>query len=134
MIDIENELFTIIATSLRSQFPGIYVAGEYVAKPSSMPAVFIVQQDSAVNRRGRSNDETENYTDVMFQVEVFSNKNMGRKAEAKEIMMAIDTEFAERGFTRTSLLPVPNMNDATIYRLVARYTATIGKDNQVYWR
>ena len=134
MIDIENELFTIIATSLRSQFPGIYVAGEYVAQPATFPAVFIVQQDNFVNRRGRSNDELENYTDVMYQVEVFSNKNMGRKAEAKEIMAAIDTEFAERGFTRTSLLPVPNMNDATIYRLVARYTATIGKDDQVYWR
>lgn len=134
MIDIENELFTAIASALRTAFPGIYVAGEYVAQPPKFPAVFIVEQDNFVNRRGRSSDTMENFADVMYQVDVFSNRSAGRKAETKAIMAVVDDVFAQYNFTRTFLNPVPNMNDATITRLTGRWQATIGTDGKTYWR
>lgn len=134
MIDIEKELFTAIATELRTEFPGIYVAGEYVAQPPSFPAVFVIEEDNSVNRRGRSGDNIENFADVMYQVDVFSNKNAGKKAEVKEIMAVVDSVFARYNFTRTFLNPVPNMNDGTIFRLTGRWQATVGADEKIYWR
>lgn len=134
MIDIENELFTEIATAVRAEFPGAYVAGEYVNAPSKFPAVYIVEMDNTVNRATRDTGGIENFADVMYQVDVFSNKNKGKKAECKSIAAFIDVLFARMGFTRSFLNPVPNIDDGTIYRMTGRWIATVSKDNIIYRR
>ena len=134
MIDIENELFTKIATALRSEFQGIYVTGEYINAQSRFPAVYIVEMDNTVNRAGRDSANIENFADVMYQVDIFSNKNKGKKSECKAIAAFVDAQFAALGFTRSYLNPVPNMDDATIYRMTGRWIATVSKDNVVYRR
>ena len=134
MIDIENELFTKIATALRAEFSGIYVVGEYVNAPSKFPAVYIVEQDNTVNRMGRDTSGIENFADVMYQVDIFSNKNSGKKAECKAIAAVVDEQFSSLGFTRSFLNPVPNMDNGTIYRMTGRWIATVGKDHTVYRR
>lgn len=58
---------------------------------------------------------------VMFEVNVYSNKAEGKKTECKTIMNEIDKTLFAMNFKRLALTPVPNMEDATIYRLVARY-------------
>jgi hypothetical protein len=134
MIQIEDELFTTIATALRSAYTGIYVTGEYVNQPPKLPAVFIVEQDNSIYQRGVDSGDIENFAEVMYQVDVFSNKNKGRKAECKAIIGAVDEQFNRLGFTRTFLNPVPNMNDATIYRMTARYRGVVSKDKLIYGR
>ena len=134
MIDHEAELFTTIATALRTEFPDIYVSGEYVSQPPKFPAVYIIQQDNTVNRLGRDSGAIENFADVMYQVDIFSNKNKGKKAECKNIAAFIDGMFARMGFTRSFLNPVPNIDNGTIYRMTGRWIATVSKDNIVYRR
>ena len=134
MINIEDELFTKIATALRAQFSDIYVVGEYVNAPPKFPAVYIVEQDNTVNRMGRDTSDIENFADVMYQVDIFSNKNKGKKAECKAIAAFVDEQFASIGFTRTFLNPVPNMDDGTIYRMTGRWVATVSKDREIYRR
>ena len=134
MIDIENELFTKIATVLRNKYSGIYVTGDYVAQPPKFPAVYISEMDNTVNRAGRDSGDMENYADVMYQVDVYSNRASGKRAQARDIMATVDAEFAALNFTRNFLNPVPNMNDATIYRLTGRWVATVGKDDFIYRR
>ena len=67
---------------------------------------------------------------VMYSLSVFSNKSVGRKSEAKAISDFADEEMRKLGFTRTSRLQVPNLMDATIFRLESRYEAVIGPGNQ----
>lgn len=134
MINIEDELFTKIATALRAEFNDIYVVGEYVNAPPKFPAVYIVEQDNTVNRMGRDTSDIENFADVMYQVDIFSNKNKGKKAECKAIAAFVDEQFASIGFTRTFLNPVPNMDDGTIYRMTGRWVATVSKDREIYRR
>ena len=134
MINIEDELFTRIATALRAQFSDIYVVGEYVNAPPKFPAVYIVEQDNTVNRMGRDTSNIENFADVMYQVDIFSNKNKGKKAECKAIAAFVDEQFASIGFTRSFLNPVPNMDDGTIYRMTGRWVATVSKDREIYRR
>lgn len=136
MIDVESQVFTLIATALREEYgaSNIFVAGEYVSQPSKFPAILIVEQENTVYRRGSDSERIENFADVMYQVDVYSNKNKGKKAECKEIIGKIDALFAQMGFTRTFLNPVQNMNDATIYRMTARYTAVVSRDEIIYRR
>ena len=134
MINIEDEILSLIATALRAAFDGIYVSGEYVSQPPQFPAVFIVEMDNTVYLPGRDSSGIENFADVMYQVDVYSNLNLGKKAQAKTIIGMIDVLMAVNGFTRTFLNPVQNMNDPAIYRITARYSAVVGKDKVIYNR
>ena len=134
MIDVENEVFSLIATALRAAYDDIYITGEYVSQPPKFPAVFIVEMDNTVYERGTDSGSIENFANVMYQVDVYSNLNRGKKLECKTIIGMIDALFAANGFTRTSLSPVQNMNDPTVYRMTGRYQAVVGKDMNVYRR
>lgn len=126
MIDCENEVYTRVARVLREKFPGIDIAGEYVNAPSVFPHVSITQSDNAVISAKMTGSAE--FAQVMFEVNVYSNKTEGRKSECKSIMNVIDETLFKMNFKRLALTPVPNMEDATIYRLVARYrVATDGK-------
>lgn len=134
MIDIESMIFTPIATALRTEYSGIFVTGEYVPAPAKFPAVSIVEMDNTPDVRTQTNVNLENHAVVMYQVDVYSNLSKGKKAQCKAIIASIDAQFAQIGFTRTYLNPVPNLNDATIYRMVARYQAVVGQDYTIYRR
>lgn len=121
MIDIENQIYTPIAQELRRRFPGIAVSGEYTRTPTQMPFVSIVESDNYPTPEHLSTSDSEKYASLMFEVSVYSNKTGGKKSEAKKIIQVVDDMLYSLNFVRISLSPVPNLENATIYRLVARY-------------
>lgn len=126
MIDCENEVYTRIARVLRGKFHGINIAGEYVNAPSSFPHVSITQSDNSVVSEQMTGSAE--MAQVMFEINIYSNKADGRKTECKAIAKVIDDVMFRMNFKRIALTPIPNMEDATIYRIVARYRAmTDGK-------
>ena len=134
MINIENEIFNDVSTKVRTSVPDIYMSGEYVKSPPTFPAVSLVEMDNTHYTFTQTSSEMENHADVMYEVNVYSNKKVGKKSECKKIIALIDNEMTARGFTRTMLQPIPNMDDATIYRMVARYKAIVSKNNVIYRR
>ena len=132
MIDIENDVFTAVATAVRTAHSGTYVVGEYVPAPKTFPAVSIVESDNRVLERYRT-ENIENAVSVMYEVNIYSNKASGKKSEAKAIAATVDTAFTSLGFTRTMRSQVANLNDATIYRIICRYEAIVDKDLWVYY-
>lgn len=134
MIDIENQVFSRIAARLRETFKGIYVTGEYVKTPSSFPAVSLIEMDNVPLRRTQTSDSVENHAELMYEMNVYSNKAAGKKTECKKIAGMVDEEMAAMGFTRTMLNPIPNMDDATIYRILGRYKAVVSTENVLYRR
>ena len=134
MIDIEREVFSIIAKALREKYPNVSVVGEYVKSPSKFPCVSIIESDNSVYNRTQTSGSLENHAEVMYEVNIYSNKSSGKKSECKAIASLLDNEFATLGFSRKMLQPVPNMDDATIYRMVGRYEGVVSKDKVVYRR
>lgn len=131
MIDIENDIFDYVAKRIRATHSGCYVTGEFVETPAKFPAVTLVEADNRVLERMRTNN-IENAVSVMWEMNIYSNKASGRKSEAKAIANTADDVFAEIGFTRTFREQIPNLRDATIYRIVCRYEAVIDKDFVIY--
>lgn len=119
MIDCENEVYTRVAQALRSQFSKIDISGDYTLTPSAFPHVSFYEADNAVDTMHTSDTTETDY--VTFTVEVYSNKVPGKKTEAKQIMNAIDTVMFGLNAERLSKLVVPNRENTSIYRLVARY-------------
>lgn len=131
MINIENELFTEVANTLRDKYKNIFITGEYVNAPSSFPCVSVIETDNYTYEKSLT-DSGENHAIVMYEVNVYSNKSKGKKSECKEIMSLIDDIFIKYNFKRTMLNTITNINDNSIYRLVGRYRAVVSKDKVIY--
>lgn len=134
MIDIEDELFRKLATPLRAEFSNIYITGDYAKVPPSFPCVSIVEMDNAPLRRTQDSSNMENHATVMYEVDVYSNKNPGKKGQCKAIIKVVDNIMLSLGFDRTFLNPLPNQEDATVYRMKGRYVAVVGQDSTIYRR
>jgi hypothetical protein len=134
MINIENEVFDRVATRVREVFPGIFMVGEYVKSPPAFPAVSLVEMDNSTHVETIDSGSNENHANVMYEVNVYSNKTVGKKTECKTIVALIDEEMLAMGFSRSTLTPVPNENDSTIYRMVGRYKATVSSTHDIYRR
>lgn len=134
MIDIESQVFTRVSSGLKSLFTGIFTTGEYVKSPPKFPAVSLVEMDNATSTTHQTNEHCEKYSNVTYELNVYSNKTAGKKTESKKILAAADEIMRNMGFTRTFMNPVQNFEDAAIYRIVARYVGTVGDDQTIYRR
>lgn len=134
MIDIENEVLTRVANAVRVSYPNIGFGGEYVKSPSSFPFVSLEEKDNYTYQQTQTSSSLENHIQVMYEINVYSNKTSGKKSECKAIMAIIDREMSSLGFSRMMLQPIPNMDDATIYRITARYRAVVSVNKTIYRR
>ena len=131
MIDIEFDIFDTVAKELRVEYPGINVLSDFPVTPAVFPVVTVIEADNRILERMRTNN-IENAVSVMYEIGVYSNKPSQKKTEAKAIANTVDRIFNDLGFTRTFRQQVPNLKDATIYRIVCRYSAVIDKDLVIY--
>lgn len=133
MNNIENDVFTIVAAALREEYGAnnIFITGEYTPTPPKFPCVYLHEADNFNNGYDGCNHEI--VTGVMYEVEIYSNTQNGKKAEAKKIMKSVDDILTPLGFRRNLIQQIPNMSDATIFRLLARYSANV-IDNEIYRR
>lgn len=134
MINVENEIFNTVAKAVREKYPSVFISGEYIKAPSEFPFVSLVEMSNTAYDRTQTSGSLENHASLMYEVNVYSNKTSGKKSECRAIATLIDNALATLGFSRTMLQPIPNMDDATIYRMTGRYTAVISKDNVIYRR
>jgi hypothetical protein len=133
VIDIESEVFTHVANTLRSQFPGIFVSGEYVTAPTKFPAVTIIEMDNSLYARTKDLEGNENHSVLMYEVNVYSNLASGKKTQCKSIMALVDNKMQELGFARVGCSPVALPNtDTSIYRMIARYRAVVDRQKRIY--
>lgn len=122
MIDFENVFVDAVRTAVTKKFPKATVVSEFVPKPSSFPHVYIRETDNASEALSFRVTGGEINARLSYTVDVFSNKKSGKKSECKAVMAAVDSTMQSYNFQRTFCNPFPNENDASIYRMVARYS------------
>ena len=127
MIDCENEVFTRVKTAITTIYPNAYVTSEYVRSPARFPHISIVMSDNRVDDRHTINSEMSN---VAFTIDIYSNKQNGKKSECKQIVSIIDDTLFAMNFIREAYATVPNLENTSIYRLTVRY---IGQTNGIYF-
>lgn len=130
MIDIEDELYNHLATKLEAKFPNIHIGGPNLENiEAEFPFVYIEEADSYSPRRYQDSSNEEKYARLLYKIEIYSNKQFGKKTECKEIANYINDIMNSLNFTRDSKTQVDNISDRRLYRLVLTYTAhTDGKN------
>lgn len=130
MIDKESEVFDRIAEALETNLEeSVDMTSVYVNKPKSFPHVSVEQVDSRIQYEDSSGREK--YAAMTFEVNIYSNKQNGRKYQCKKIAAVIDDVMNRMNFRRTAMSPVRNstqttvygtdVHDETVYRLAVRY-------------
>jgi len=132
MIDYEDIVYDTVSDELKAVFPGIGVSSGYTDAPSKFPFVTVMETSNEVYERTSTSRQIENNAQVLYEVNVFSNLVGYTKIEAKRIMAVVDAEFAKMGFTRIMCSPTPNLADARIYRITARYSGVVDRGRTVY--
>lgn len=134
MIDVETEVVDAVADAVLAAWPEAFVTGEYGNAPAAWPAVYVAERDNTMYEPTADTGDSENHVRVLYEVNVYSNRQTGRKAECKAVAAVVDAKLRRMGFVRNMLEPTPNLDDATIYRMTGRYTAVIDKNERVYRR
>lgn len=130
MIDFSNEIFNTVAKHLRSLYKGIQVIGEYVKTPTKFPTVTIdeisnvpIHLDSAKMNK---------YADVVYRVQVFSNAEKGKRAEARKIYKTVDEKMMELGLYAKSYTSTPTIYNSEVYTITATFGGVIGENGVIY--
>ena len=134
MIDYMNEIFNAVAKDVRTAHSGVTVIGEYTRKPSKFPALTLDEiQNVTVNDLVDSSDE-EKFSGLTYRVQAFSNKQSGKKAEARAIFATADKAMLGLRFRRVTYTTTPEIYESTIYSITATYEAVVDANGVTYKR
>lgn len=134
MIDYSNEIFTAVATDVRSAHEGTTVTGEYTRSPSKFPTVTLDEIENVNVGTLDDSSHIEKFAGLTYRLQVFSNKVGGKKAEARAIFATADEVMRRVGFRRVAYSTTPEIYDSTVYSIIATYEAILGADGVIYKR
>lgn len=128
MIDVEEDVFDYVYPYVSSLLPEGGFVSEFVPSPSALPHATLIEMDNIPDSSMRGTADLEEYSLVTYESNVYAES----KPACREIMNAIDEGMTRLGFSRMSMRFVPNLQDTTIYRIVARYRAAVNQDKTVF--
>ena len=134
MIDFENEIFTAVATAVRSAHAGTTIKGEYVRSPATFPTVALAEIDNVNVDALADSSREEKYAGLGYRLQVFSNKEGGRKSEAKAIFKTADDILCGMGFRRRTYSTTPEIYNSTIFSITATYEGIADTNGVIYQR
>lgn len=134
MIDVLNEIFNTVAQAVRAAHSGTTVTGEYTRKPSKFPTVTLDEVENVTVDRLEDSSVAERFSGLTYRLQVFSNKQNGKKAEARAIFATADAVIRGMGFRRVTYTTTPEIYESTIYSITATYEAVVDVNGVIYKR
>lgn len=131
MINIFNELFTLLDASLTALEMDIETSSVYTNMPSHYPFVSLEEIDNRVYEE-TSNCNVENHAEVDYEVNIYTQEP-NKKTNADKIAEAVDTLFASLGFVRQTKNSMQS-SDETTYRIIIRYIGIVSQNHKIYRR
>lgn len=134
MINVLNEVFDTVAKAVRAAHPGTTVTGEYTRKPSNFPTVTLDEIENVTVEELADSSNQESYSGLTYRLQVFSNKQSGKKSEARDLFITADAVMRAIGFRRVTYTTTPEIYESTIYSITATYQAVVDLNGITYKR
>lgn len=132
MINNANEIFDRITTALKNVDKAVQTSSVYKNIPSSYPFVSIELIENSVYEPGSDSKDIENFANMSYEINVYA-KGDTKMSKAYGLLGVADNFMKSIGFRRIIAQPMQDQNE-TLYRIIARYEAVVGKDLKVYRR
>lgn len=133
MIDIENEVITLVTDELFAKGISASVESVLNLNPSEFPTVCVEEIENSSYGLSADSFSNENHASVGYEINVFTNDVSGKKQNAKEILSVIDNMLIARGFSRISKTQL-SLDNGTKMRIIARYRAYVSRNQTIYRR
>lgn len=130
MIDIEPVVYTTVHDAIKAAFADCTVSDTPPEAAAKFPFVSIQESSNRTYARTLDNALTEHHAIVVYDINVYSDKQVGRKGECKAILDVADQTMQDMKFTRIMKGELPNVN-RTIMRMHARYEAVVEEPEDV---
>ena len=128
MIDIESKVFDTVYNAVHAAFPKARIDSGFVETSAVFPAVTVTETNNVPVQRMNTDENSENYTRLYYEVNVYSDRRDTAKSEAKAIAKVCDQAMKSLKFYRTVMRQLPNQ-DRTIFRLYARYEVIVREED-----
>ena len=134
MIDIENELFDDLYTTVKEAFPEADVTDEYNPEDAKFPVVTVIIRNEGEPPRMIDSSRRMRGVNVFAEINAYASRATGYKSASKKIIALVCDRMKELGFTQTMCEPIPNQQSSQIYRYAARFAATADENHIIYRR
>ena len=134
MIDYYNNIYDTVANAVRTTYPDISISGEYISSPSQFPCVTCEEIGNIDIQKLFDSSRAEKYARLTYRIQVCSNSQNGKKAEARDIFSVADLAIKNIGFKRKTYATTPDLYQSTMYSITATYEAVIDSNGVVYGR
>lgn len=133
MIDVYNEVFTSLRTTLKTTYQNIVVMSASQDVSAKFPCVTLKQSGDSTDV-GNVDSDGEFTSTLMFEVNIFTT-GQKREIENKRIQKTVDEVMNfNLGMLRLSSEDVENYIDKSIHRHVFRYSCKVSKNKLIYRR
>ena len=129
MIDFSNEIFSAVATDLRSLYEGIKVVGEYVSSPTVFPTVTIDETQNIPTHLDSAG--LPKYANVMYRVQVFCN-GVGKRAKAREIYGIVFERLSLMGLVGVTYTTTPTIYNSEVYCITGTFRGVMDRNGVIY--
>lgn len=130
MIDIEKLVYTTVHDAIKAEYPNCTISDEPPEEVAKFPHVTIRETGNRTYAKTQDNALTEHHAKVVYDIDVYSDKQNGRKKVCKAILDIADRKMQEMLFTRVLKNELPTIN-RTIMRLKGRYEAVVEEPETV---
>ena len=129
MIDYEVKIFNAVHAKVAPLCASKKFVSTVITKePTSFPAASLIEMDNRTVRSRQSSTPKENYAQVTYQLDVYAKS----KKECKSVYAAADEVMISMNFSRMGGQYVNNLDNAKVFRYVARYEAVIDPEGNIY--
>lgn len=132
MINIFNEVYTLLVDTLASYNDKIGTSSVYTNTPPTYPFVSFEEINNSVYEQTSDSCDVENHALIEFEANIYTD-NPNKKSKGDGIANVIDNLLKQYNFVRLSK-NVLQSTDETIYRIVLRYSVVVSKDSVIYRR
>ena len=131
MIDAEVKIFNRVHASVAPLCTSKGFVSTVITKaPTSFPAASLIEISNRTVQSRQSSSLTENYVEVIYQLDVYATT----KRKCKEVAAAADYAMIGMNFIRISGQFINNLDNTKVFRYVSRYEAVIDREGNIYRR
>lgn len=128
MIDIGNKVFDTVFNAVKANnaYPEADVTTGFDEVSAIFPCVVVEETNNQPYRRTNTDDCAENYTQLTYEISVYTDNINSAKSVGKNILNIVDTAMQSLKFRRVHKNKPLNIN-RTLFRQYARYEVIVGK-------
>lgn len=124
MIDIENLVIDTVINGVHAVYSDLPVSKGFIEENANFPCIVIREMGNVPMQGTNTDDCAENYSRLIYRVDVFSDKAGTARSECRELLNLVDGIMQSMKFRRIHMNEPLNIK-RTIFQQYARYEVIV---------